>query len=354
MKSLLLQALGLVASVSPLVALSESKNAGKFENPVEGYAKTAVLKNRGLQVPNFTRPLIGNLGWPLVKGLLLEQYTAFGFDTQYTQNTSAQAKALESALKSKGSNARVYFGYNFMAPFIETAVEQMKNDGIETIVVFNQGAQYSFATTEESFEDVSVGLDKLPGYNPTVIGYEEYSSDNRFRELFANKIEREVNAAFPNVDNQDICILLGSHGLPTSLIKKGDPATNQMLEVIEDTKSRLPQWLFFHGFLNDDFFPGAEWTSPAMRDTAVDVARDVCQHVYMDGSLSFTVHHRATLFDMNVEARGIILEEKPEAKISFAKNWDADKEFANFVADLTLESLNGVGPTKLVKRHEVR
>ena len=135
----------------------------------------------------------------------------------------------------------------------------------------------------------------------------------------------------------------------------GDPATEQMLEVVEDLKQRLPQYPIYHGFLNDDFFPGAAWVDPPSDDTAWDIRNDSCPATLMDGRLSFTTHHRATLFDLDVAAREII-EDTPDLqgngephplykplKAVLAPQWDDEPGFAILMAELTIEALRGEG-----------
>ena len=128
-------------------------------------------------------------------------------------------------------------------------------------------------------------------------------------EIYSRKCFGEtLRRIFPTSRHKDVCLFIASHGLPLRLIRMGDPAVDQMLDVVEDLEKRLPEFPVYHGFLNDDFFPGAEWVSPPSDDTAWDIRSDSCPAVLMDGRLSFTTHHRATLFDLDVDAREIIEE----------------------------------------------
>ena len=74
----------------------------------------------------------------------------------------------------------------------------------------------------------------------------------------------------------------------------------------------------------------------------------------IDTRLSFTTHHRATLFDLEIDVREIL--EEPDLqptgevhplyqapKVIFADQWDADLGFAKLLADLSVEALNGKG-----------
>lgn len=310
----------------------------------EDYAKTAVLKNRAVPLPDFTRGIASKLGWLLVRNDIVNQYEAIGIKTNYRQNSEAQAKAIEKALRGMGIDARAYYGFNFTKPFIAQAMAQMRKDGIEHIVVFNQGAQYSSATGAENFRDVQEFLAETGDYSPSVVGVKQFSDDPRFRALLARRLQEDVDRIFPGVPYEDICILMGSHGLPNILQEKGDPATRQMLAATADIASRLPEALEVkQGFLNDDFFPGVSWTHPTAEELADEIAASGRKHILLDGRLSFTVHHRATFYDLDTEARDAIQAQVPDAKIVLADNFDGDPALADLMAQLAIESLMGQG-----------
>ena len=141
----------------------------------------------------------------------------------------------------------------------------------------------------------------------------------------------------------------------------GDPAVDQMRQTFKTLQAELPEYPMYHGFLNDDFFPGAEWVSPNSSDVAHEMRSVSCPAVLMDSRLSFTTHHRATLFDLDVDAREIL--EEPDtyadgitphllwkkANVVLAPQWDDDPQFAALIADLTEEALVGEGD--LIKVH---
>ena len=85
-----------------------------------------------------------------------------------------------------------------------------------------------------------------------------------------------------------------------------------------------------------------------------------CNHVLMDGRLSFTTHHRATLYDMNVEAREIL--EDPNGTVNGKKdpNWikprvelapqfDGSPGFGELITNLTIEAFEGQGDFEPIK-----
>lgn len=335
---------------------------GDIDDPnteLEDYIKTSFKKNVGIPLPNWSRDPLTNPAYRLSVKTVREQYDIIG-PTKYRENSYKQAEALDKALKKAGVQAKAYVGFNFTKPFIEETFAQMRADGITTVVVFNKGAQFSYASSGENMEDSLTYLNQNPDYDARVIGYRQYSDDDRFRTIMAAAIERDVKASFPGEAPENICVLVASHGLPQWLINKGDPAINQMTSAFEAVKSKLPPYKIYHGYLNDDFFPGAQWVAPKAAVLAYQLRRDQCKNVLLDSRLSFTNHHRATLYDLNYEVRNI-LEKAPflyngrldpnwqKPKIILAPNFDEDAEYATLIANLSKEALSGKGPIVILK-----
>ena len=320
---------------------------------IEPYIKSAFQKNVGVPLPQWVREPLTEPAYLLSKQLVEAQYDAIG-PTNYRANAQLQADALQAALYDANINAKVYLGYNFTWPFIDDALAAAQADGVQKLVVFNKGAQFSFATLGESIDEVEHYLDAHPEWPVSGVAVRQFSDDERFRGLLAEVIERDARATFPDVPTQDICLLVASHGLPMRMINDGDPAVDQMLDVVDDLKVRLPEFPLYHGFLNDDFFPGAEWVAPKGSVVAAEMRSVSCPAVLMDARLSFTTHHRATLYDLDVEAREILEEPdlQPDgtlhplyqpARVVLAQQWDAEPAFAALLRDLTVEALAGQG-----------
>ena len=306
------------------------------------YVESAVKGNRALPIFNFLRPALAKVGWLFIKNSLKEQYNSFNWKTNYKEKSESQAEALTKALEKKGTKVKTFIGFNFTEPKIPEAMAQIRAYNPDLVIVLNQGAQYSKATTGSSFEEVREDMLKFSSSAnapaPLIVGIEEFSSSPKFRTLLASSIKDDVVKAFKDTPFSEVLVLLASHGLPDLLVAKGDPALKQMARATEEIKKQLPQELkILSGYLNDDFVPGASWSKPAVADLLPKIKAAVAagrKNILLDGRLSFTVHHRATLYDLNVELRKLIERECPEANISFAGSFDDDPRFARVQADI--------------------
>lgn len=335
---------------------------GDIDNPdkeLENYIKVSFQKNVGIPLPMWTRKLVEEPAYRLSVKTVRSQYDVIGA-TRYYANSLKQIEVINEEFKTILPNAKAYLGFNFTYPFIDDALDQMKKDGITKIVVVNKGAQFSYASSGENLEDVLKYLKKHPEYDVEALGVTWYANDNRFTDVMAKSLDEDIQAAFPNTAREDVCILVGSHGLPTWIINTGDSAITQMKQSVVELRKKMPQYRIYHGFLNDDFFPGAKWVSPKASEIAPQMAADGCKNIAMDGRLSFTTHHRATLFDMNVEVRDYFAEESQKIKAAnpsaqriksvLLPNFDTNKDHARLIAEVTADAVNNKGLTIQLKK----
>ncbi|MEI8025180.1 MAG: ferrochelatase [Pseudomonadota bacterium] len=339
------------------ILLASHGDIDNADTELKPYIEVSFKKNVGIPLPDWSREILTGPAYALSVSTVKAQYDIIGA-TNYKAKSEIQRQAVEEELARVGLKGRVYLGYNFTPPFIYDALTQMQKDGIEKIVVFNKGAQFSYASSGENMEDTLEYLHDHPEWNVEAIGYKYYSQDERFRAVLAEAIQKDAQSSFPGVLPKDICILVASHGLPMWLIDKGDPAIRQMRDAFADIKVRLREYRLYHGFLNDDFFPGAQWVSPKALVVADKLAEDGCKNVLMDGRLSFTTHHRATLYDLNYEVRNRLAQlggapNQGGPKVVLAPNFDGSRSFANLIATLSKEALSGKGKLAILKKKDI-
>jgi protoheme ferro-lyase len=323
---------------------------------LEDYIKTAFLNNVGIPLPGWIRGPITEPAYLLSVNTVREQYEKIG-PTKYRDNAVKQAAVVTAALARLGLNAKAYFGANFTFPFIHDALGQMRADGVERVLVFNKGGQFSYASSGENMDDVLKYLNDHPDWDVEAIGRFQYSEDERFREVMASAIERDLEANFAGIPAEKVCVLIASHGLPKWLTDKGDPAIRQMRRTFHWLEAKFSGYRLYHGFLNDDFIPGGKWVKPDAKAVAEQMRSDGCVNVLMDGRLSFTNHHRATLYDLNLVAREVLEKNKGvsaeslSTKVVLAPNFDTDSDYANLMAELSRETLERSGDVVVLKEH---
>lgn len=79
-----------------------------------------------------------------------EGYASIGGSSPQLATTLAQGKALEESLASKGIEAKTYVAMRYWHPFTEEALEDMKADGVQRLIVLPLYPQFSISTSGSS------------------------------------------------------------------------------------------------------------------------------------------------------------------------------------------------------------
>ena len=140
-------------------------------------------------------------------------YKQIGGKSPLLENTLLQAKALEKEL---GSAYKVFTCMRYWHPMIEEVKKEIKNYNPQEIILLPLYPQYSTTTTGSSFNQW-YERNIFPAISITEIS--NYPIDEFFINSIANKL---------NFNMKDTVVLFTAHGLPQSIIDKGDPYQKQI------------------------------------------------------------------------------------------------------------------------------
>lgn len=300
-----------------------------------------------MPLPGFLRRIIAYLGWWQNKKDILSEYAAIGGRSNMRANSQAQADLVAQFLRSKGYDAIGYAGFAMTFPYIDEVLDQARADGVERLIVFYQGAQYSQVTGFIVFRDVEAYLDANPDWEVDVTAVKSFSDDERFTDLIIDRIDKRIAAAFPQADDAEVCIFLPAHGNIYHWIDRGDPSYDQMLSVFDRVAGAYPNQDVSFGFQNHDDKPFTTWTQPRVDDALDELATRDCPYVLINGMVSFTVGSLETLYDHGIAE----VEYLHEQALSHGKDkeivvegvFDDDPEFANYMGQIALEAMSGLG-----------
>ena len=301
----------------------------------------------------FVRSIVGTFGWYFVKDGLLDEYRAIGGGTGFRARSQRQADLVAQQLQDQGLDAQAYTGFTMTFPYVYDTMDRIREDGIEQLVVFYQGAQYSHVTGYIVFREVNNYLADHPDWDVEVIGVRSFSDDPRFQNLVAENIDDVMETDFAGVPREDICVFLPMHGNVMHWINQGDPSYDQMLRVVDSISDYFPENYVSYGFQNHDEIPFTAWTEPNT-DTALDeLAQQPCSHVVINGQVSFTVDSLETLYDHSI-AEVEYLDEAASAaglpkEIVVDEMFNEDPLFVEFLQNLALEALAGQGDLEYLR-----
>ncbi|QIZ71936.1 ferrochelatase [Oxynema aestuarii] len=266
-----------------------------------------------------------------------DNYREIGGGSPLRRITEEQAIALQDNLQQDGHEAQVYIGMRYWHPFTEEALERIKRDRVEELVILPLYPQFSISTSGSSFRL----LEKLWQEDPyfervkyTVIPswYKRQGYLNAMAQLIAQELDR-----FDNPDG--VHIFFSAHGVPSSYVEEaGDPYQREIeecTELILRTLNRPNE----HTLAYQSRVGPVEWIKPYTEEALVELGdRGVKDLLVVP--ISFVSEHIETLQEIDIEYR----ELAEEAGIDNFQRVPALNTHPVFIEDLaamTLEALDG-------------
>ncbi|HWR58414.1 MAG TPA: ferrochelatase [Thermodesulfovibrionales bacterium] len=247
------------------------------------------------------------LAW-LISGLRCgkteDMYRQIGGKSPLLDITSAQAKALEEALRENTKleipnlDFRVYVGMRYWHPFIEDAVKQMHDEGIREVLGLSLYPHYSLATTGSA----------VSRFNEAVKQFSMSSSciSSWFRHpLYIDALVagiRKGMASFASAQHGegagsgDAEVLFSAHGLPLSIVKSGDPYVSHIQATIDEVTKKIDvRW---HLSYQSKSGP-VKWLGPSTDDKMRELAERGVRDLLVV-PISFVSDHIETLYEIDI------------------------------------------------------
>ena len=272
-----------------------------------------------------------------------ENYKQIGGGSPLRRITEEQATALQATLQEQGQNAQIYIGMRYWNPFTEEAVEQIKQDGIDHLVILPLYPQFSISTSGSSFrllEEIwnkDVSLQKI---HHIVIPswYKRQGYLNAMADLIAQELDKLSNPS-------DAHIFFSAHGVPVSYVEEaGDPYQREIEECVELIMRTLNR-PNAHTLAYQSRVGPVEWLKPYTDDAIAELAQDGVNCLVVV-PISFVSEHIETLQEIDMEYREVAEEEGIE-NFHRVPALNTHPLFIQDLADMVTESLANEQGTQL-------
>ncbi|HEV2287526.1 MAG TPA: ferrochelatase [Candidatus Acidoferrales bacterium] len=226
--------------------------------------------------------------------IVKEHYAAIGGGSPIIDLTNRQAAALGAAL-APHVDAKVVVAMRYWHPRTEEAVAQLQDAKFEQLVLLPLYPHYSFATTGSSLKE----WQRLYRNNGMPV---RTVRDFHAHPLYIAALVEKMNEAFAKAsDPSSLHIVFSAHGLPLSLIERGDPYPKQIEEtvclVISAGGWKNPHTLCFQSRVGRQ-----KWLEPSLTSTIESLAKSGVSRMLIV-PISFVTEHIETLHEINIEAR---------------------------------------------------
>ena len=234
--------------------------------------------------------------------------------------------------------ATVVIAMRYWHPFASEAVEALRRAGpLDEIVLLPLYPHYSFATTRSSLKEWRRVYGQPRNGAPQHL-IENFHDHPLYIQALIEKIAATLRQ-FP--DSSRAQLVFSAHGLPVSLVKKGDPYPRQVKETVrlvcEGGAAQVAGWPRSHVLCFQSRVGRAKWLEPSLTETIERLARNGAKEMLVV-PISFVTEHIETLHEINIEAR----EEAERLGVKIFRMMPAVGDsplFISALADLVLRAL---------------
>jgi len=293
------------------------------------------LPNPALQKP---------LAWlisTLRSGKSREAYRSIGGGSPLRRITEQQARELQSSLRQRGVEATTYVAMRYWHPFTESAVGDIKADGVDEVVVLPLYPQFSISTSGSSFRELQRLRQADPDFRRLPIRcIRSWYDHPGYIEAMASLIATQIGTS---EDPAEAHVFFSAHGVPKSYVEEaGDPYQREIQACARLIMQRLEAKLG-HGNPSTLAYQSrvgpVEWLRPYTDDALRELGEAGVKDLVVV-PISFVSEHIETLEEIDIEYHEIATE----AGITHFRRvpaLDTDPTFIRGLADLVQEAMAG-------------
>ena len=293
-----------------------------------------------LPIPALQKPLAWLIS-TLRSNKSQEAYRSIGGGSPLRRITEQQARELQSELRQRGIEATSYVAMRYRHPFTESAVADIKADGIEQVVVLPLYPHFSISTSGSSFRELQrlrqldADFQKLP-LRCIRSWYDHPGYVRSMAELIADQIRA---SDVP----EEAHVFFSAHGVPKSYVEEAGDPYQQEIEactglIMKELESILgasnPHTLAYQSRVGP-----VEWLKPYTEE-ALEALGEAKTRDLVVVPISFVSEHIETLEEIDIEYRELATE---AGVVNFrrVRALDTYAPFIHGLADMVAASLEG-------------
>jgi ferrochelatase len=230
------------------------------------------------------------------------KYAEIGGRSPIGTLTERQRGALVEALSNEIDPVAV-IAMRYWHPLTAEAVEELRKAApVDEIVLLPLYPQFSYATTLSSLKEWRRVYGSPEGGPP-----ERTLSQFYDHPLYIQALAQRIGSVLRQfADSSRIHLVFSAHGLPMSLVEKGDPYPNQIEATVrmvcEEGRRQYPGWPQTHLLCYQSRVGPAKWLQPPLTATIERLGTEGVKEMLVV-PISFVTEHIETLHEINIEAR---------------------------------------------------
>ncbi|USK34683.1 ferrochelatase [Bacillus sp. F19] len=267
---------------------------------------------------------------------LKDRYEAIGGISPLAKITLDQAKSLEEHLNAIQDEVqfKMYLGLKHIEPFVEDAVKQMKEDGIEEAVSIVLAPHFSTFSIKSYNGRAKQEAENLGGLEITSV--ESWYKEPKFIDYWTKKV-KETYALMTSEEREKAVLIVSAHSLPEKIIAAGDPYPNQLKETADLIAEAAGIENYEIGWQSAGNTP-EPWLGPDVQDLTRDLYEQKGYRTFVYIPAGFVADHLEVLFDNDYECK--VVADELGAKYYRPEMPNAKDEFIDCLATVVLKELS--------------
>lgn len=264
---------------------------------------------------------------------LVRRYRAIGGISPLAKITEEQATKLEARLNEMQEEFEfhMYLGLKHIEPFVEDAVRQMHEDGIEEAISLVLAPHYSTFSVKSYNGRAKEEAAKFGG--PVIHSIESWYKEPTFINYWATKI-KEIYVSMQQEEREQAVLIVSAHSLPEKIIAAGDPYPDQLKETAELISEAAGVKEYAIGWQSAGNTPDP-WIGPDVQDLTLDLYNRYGYKAFVYAPVGFIVNHLEVLYDNDVECKAVT--DKVGASYYRPDMPNAQNEFIDCLAQVVMK-----------------
>jgi ferrochelatase len=262
-----------------------------------------------IQIPRLIQKPVAKLISKIRAKKTQKYYEIMGGKSPQKEQTLAQAKALQETL---GDKYKVVVAMRYWHPFTQEALQELKNENLEKIILLPLYPQYSRTTTGSSFNEFDRVYRKMfkKGKNFALTTLKGQSQPYFYpSEIPVKKINCYFNhptyikAMVENIkenlpDYKNYYFLFSAHSLPEKIIKQGDPYQKQVEETVKLIMEHFPKNKYCLAYQSK--VGPVKWLEPFTDEEIKRLANEGIKSLAVI-PVAFVSEHSETLYELDYQ-----------------------------------------------------
>lgn len=251
--------------------------------------------------PYYTHIRRGRAPEPEMLQDLKDRYKAIGGISPLSKITKQQAESLEKRLNDIQNEVefKAYLGLKHISPFVEDAVKQMKEDGIEeavSIVLAPHFSTFSIKSYNGRAKETAEAIGGL-----SISSVESWYDEPKFIQYWIDRVKETVEQMTEEEKNHFV-LIVSAHSLPEKILKMGDPYAEQLRKTgqLIAGGAQIANWEL--GWQSAGNTP-EPWLGPDVQDLTRNLYEEHGYKAFVYIPVGFVSDHLEVLYDNDYECK---------------------------------------------------